>query len=81
MALSDVQAGRIGEFLLAVCAMLTSDGALAPFRFRAYPDRDDAAAPFRVQTRDLGPRLLKMISALPPATKPLPGARLVVIRR
>lgn len=175
MSISDVQAGRIGEHLLAVYAMLTSDGALVPFQvdadddhrdlvvavkgrsafvslqakacfqlgesgfvqsnatyfadsipsdpswiyvvvlvlelapvvwwvvpapdfnrltshsparggrevelhFRAYPDRDDAFAPFRVATRDLGPRLLELIAALPPDTKPLPGARLVITR-
>ena len=176
MALSDVQAGRIGEHLLAVYAMLTTEGALVPFQvdadddhrdlvvavkgqsafaslqakacfelgasgfvqsnatyfansiptapswiyvvvlvvdlapvvwwvmpapdfnrlashaparggrevelhFRAYPDRDDAAAPFRVSTRELGPRLLELIEALPPTTKPLPGARLVLATR
>ena len=176
MALSDVQAGRIGEFLLAVYAMLTTDGALVPFQvdadddhrdlvvavkgkstfaslqakacfhlgdsgfvqsnatyfsdsipkdpawiyvivlvldlkqvvwwvvpapdfnritsqsparagrevelhFRAHPDRDDAAAPFRLETRDLGPRLLALIDALPPAIEPMPGARLVLARR
>jgi hypothetical protein len=174
--LSDVQAGRIGEYLLAVYAMLTSGGELVPFQvdadddhrdlvvavkgrsafaslqakacfelgasgfvqsnatykedtiprdpawiyvvvlvldlapvvwwlvpapdfnrltsrapardgrevelhFRAHPDREDAFAPFRTQTRDVGPRLLEMISALPPSTKPLPGARLVMARR
>ncbi|HKW07890.1 MAG TPA: hypothetical protein VJS19_10025 [Candidatus Dormibacteraeota bacterium] len=176
MALSDVQAGRIGEYLLAVYAMLTSDGALVPFQvdadddhrdlvvavkgkstfaslqakacfalgesgfvqsnatyfadtiprepswiyvivlvrdlvpavwwvipapdfnsrvtqsparagrevelhFRAYPDRDDAFAPFRCQTKDLGPRLLAVIDALPPATEPQPGARLLLTKR
>ena len=176
MALSDVQSGRIGEFLLAIYAMLTTDGALVPFQvdadddhrdlvvavkgkstfaslqakacfelgesgfvqsnatyfensiprdpgwiyvivlvldlapvvwwvipapdfnriashsparggrevelhFRAHPDRDDAAAPFRVQTRDLGSRLLSLIDALPTATQPLSGARLVLARR
>jgi len=174
--ISDVQAGRIGEYLLAVYAMLTSDGALVPFQvdadddhrdlvvavkgksafaslqakacfslgasgfvqstapyrastiprdpawiyvivlvldlapvvwwlvpapdfnrltsrapargghevelhFRAYPDREDAFTPFRTQTKDVGPRLLEMINALPPATKPLPGARLVMATR
>jgi hypothetical protein len=174
--LSDVQAGRIGEYLLAVYSMLTSDGELVPFQveadddhrdivvavkgksafaslqakacfslgasgfvqsnatyfessipkdpswiyvvvlvldlapvvwwivpapdfnrltsraparagrkvelhFRAYPDRDDAFAPFRTQTKNVGPRLLDMINALPPATKPLPGARLLITRR
>jgi len=173
VALSDVQAGRIGEFLLAVYSMLTTDGALVPFQvdadddhrdlvvavkgkstfaslqakacfglgasgfvqsnatyfersipndpswiyvvvlvlelapvtwwvvpapdfnrltthsparggreielhFRAHPDRDDAFAPFRVDTGELGPRLMKLIAALPPSTKPLPGARLVL---
>jgi hypothetical protein len=176
MAISDVQAGRIGEFLLAVYAMLTTDGKLVPFQvdadddhrdlviaekgkstfaslqakacfelgdsgfvqsnatyfadsiprdpswiyvvvlvqdlapvvwwiipapdfnrltshsparggrevelhFRAHPNRDDAAAPFRVVTRDLGPRLLDLVDALPPSTKPVAGARLVLARR
>ncbi len=176
MNISDVQAGRIGEHLLAVYAMLTSDGALVPFQvdadddhrdlvvavkgksafaslqakacfslgasgfvqsnatyfestipsdpswiyvivlvldlapvvwwlvpapdfnrltsraparggrevelhFRAHPDRDDAFTPFRTQTIDVGPRLLDIINALPPDTKPLPGARLVLARR
>ncbi len=176
MALSDVQAGRIGEYLLAVYAMLTSGGALVPFQvdadddhrdlvvavkgkntfaslqakaclelgasgfvqsnatyredsiprdpswiyvmvlvlelapvvwwvvpapdfnrltthsparsgrkvelhFRAFPDRDDAFAPFRVPTSLLGPHLLGIIERLPPATRPLPGARLVMARR
>jgi hypothetical protein len=176
VGLSDVQAGRIGEHLLAVYAMLTSDGVLVPFQvdadddhrdlvvaekgkstfaslqakaclelgasgfvqsnatyfedtiprdpswiyvvvlvldlapvvwwvvpapdfnrltshsparhgrevelhFRAHPDRDDAFAPFRVATKDLGPRLLQLIDALEPTTKPVPGARLVMARR
>ncbi len=176
MALSDVQAGRIGEYLLAVYAMLTSDGELVPFQVdadddhrdlvvavkgksafaslqakaclelgasgfvqsnatyfeksiprdpswiyvivlvldltpvvwwvvpapdfnrltthsparggrevephsRAFPDRDDAFAPFRVSTKDLGTRLLTIIDALPPATKPLAGAHLVMSTR
>jgi len=176
MALSDVQSGRIGEYLLAVYAMLTSDGALVPFQvdadddhrdlvvaikgrsafaslqakacfelgasgfvqsnatyfvntiprdpawiyvivlvldlapvvwwvvpapdfnrlvtqsparegrevelhFRAYPDRDDAFMPYRIPTRELGTRLLNLIDALPPATEPLPGARLVLATR
>lgn len=175
MPLSDVQAGRSGEYLLAVYAMLTSGGELVPFEvdahddhrdlgvavkgrstfaslqakacfelgasgfvqsnatyfektiprdpswiyvvvlvldlvpvvwwvvpapdfnrltthsparegrevelhFRAYPDREDAFAPFRVRTPELGPRLMSLIDALPPATRPLPGARLVVAR-
>ena len=176
MALSDVQAGRIGEYILAVYAMLTTSGELVPFQvdadddhrdlvvavkgrsafaslqakacfelgasgfvqsnatyredsiprdpawiyvvvlvldlapvvwwlipapdfnrltshaparggrkvelhFRAHPDRDDAFAPFRCPTAAMGPRLLEMIAALPPATRPLPGARLVMSRR
>ena len=176
MALSDVQAGRIGEYLVAVYAMLTSSGDLVPFQvdadddhrdlvvavkgksafaslqakacfelgasgfvqsnatysaasiprdpswiyvvvlvldlapvvwwvvpapdfnrlatqsparngrevelhFRAFPDRDDAFAPFRIATPDLGSRLLQLIVALPPATKPLAGARLVMATR
>ena len=176
MAISDVQAGRIGEYLLAVYAMLTTGGQLVPFQvdadddhrdlvvavkgksafaslqakacfqlgasgfvqsnatysedsiptdpawiyvivlvldlapvvwwlvpapdfnrltshaparggrevelhFRAHPDRDDAFAAFRCATKDVGPRLLAMIGSLPPSTKPLPGARLVMVRR
>ncbi len=174
--LSDVQAGRIGEYLLAVYSMLTSDGELVPFQveadddhrdivvavkgksafvslqakaclslgasgfvqsnatyskesipkdpswiyvvvlvldlapvvwwivpapdfnrltsraparggrkvelhFRAYPDRQDAFSSFRTETKDVGPRLLEIINALPPATKPLPGARLLITKR
>ena len=171
--ISDVQAGRIGEYLLAVYAMLTTDGALVPFQvdadddhrdlvvavkgrsafaslqakacfelgesgfvqsnatyfessiprdpswiyvvvlildlapvvwwvvpapdfnrltshaparngreielhFRAHPDRDDAFARYRVVTSELGPRLLQLVSSLPPSTRPLPGARIVM---
>jgi hypothetical protein len=174
--LSDVQAGRIGEYLLAVYAMLTSGGDLVPFQveadddhrdivvaakgkstfaslqakaclslgatgfvqsnatysessipsdpswiyvvvlvldlapvvwwivpapdfnrltyraparqgrkielhFRAYPDRDDPFSQFRTETKNVGPRLLEIIEALPPATKPLPGARLLIAKR
>jgi hypothetical protein len=174
--LSDVQAGRIGEHLLAVYAMLTTNGELVPFQvdadddhrdlvvavkgksafaslqakacfelgasgfvqsnatyfedtiprdpswvyvivlvldlapvvwwlvpapdfnrltshsparkgrevelhFRAHPDSADAFAPFRTLTKDVGPRLLEIINALPPSTKPLPGARLVIAKR
>jgi hypothetical protein len=174
--LSDVQAGRIGEYLLAVYAMLTSTGELVPFHveadddhrdlvvaakgkssfaslqakacftlgasgfvqsnatyfessiptdpswiyvvvlvldlapviwwlvpapdfnrltsraparqgrkvelhFRANPDGKDAFAPFRTETKDIGPRLLEIIDALPLRTKPLPGARLLITRR
>lgn len=173
MALSDVQAGRIGEYLLAVYAMLTSGGQLVPFQvdadddhrdlvvavkgrstfaslqakacfelgesgfvqsnatyfessiprdpsflyvvvlilelapvvwwvvpapdfnrlasraparggreielhFRAHPTGDDAYAQFRVETKDLGPRLLEVVATLPPETRPLPGARMVL---
>ena len=39
--ISDVQAGRIGEYLLAVYAMLTSDGALVPFQVDADDDHRD----------------------------------------
>ncbi|TME00844.1 MAG: hypothetical protein E6I71_16310, partial [Chloroflexi bacterium] len=41
MGLSDTQAGRIGEYLLAVYAMLTSDGALVPFQVDADDDHRD----------------------------------------
>jgi hypothetical protein len=174
--LSDVQAGRIGEYLLAVYAMLTSSGELVPFHveadddhrdlvvaakgksafaslqakacfqlgasgfvqsnatyfessipkdpawiyvvvlvldlapvvwwvipapdfnrlasraparqgrkvelhFRARPDGADAFSQFRAETKDVGPRLLEVIASLPPSTKPLPGARLLITRR
>jgi len=174
--LSDVQAGRIGEYMLAVYAMLTSGGELVPFQveadddhrdlvvaakgenkfaslqakaclsvgasgfvqsnatypassipndpawiyvivlildlapvvwwlvpapdfnrlasqaparqgrrielhFRAHPDKQDKFSPFRTQTRDVGPRLLEIIAALPPATKPLRGAHLLITMR
>src|SRR5258708_17951424 len=39
--LSDVQAGRIGEYLLAVYAMLTSGGELVPFHVEADDDHRD----------------------------------------
>ncbi|TME40346.1 MAG: hypothetical protein E6I61_09420 [Chloroflexi bacterium] len=173
MQISDVQAGRIGEYLLAVYSMLTTDGALVPFQvdadddhrdlvvavkgrstfaslqakacfqlgesgfvqsnatyfentiprdpswiyvivlvldlapvvwwlvpapdfnrltshaparggrevelhFRAHPDREDAFTPFRTETKNVGPKLLEIINALPPDTKPLPGAHLVM---
>lgn len=176
MKLSDTQAGRIGEYLLSVYAMLTTDGDLVPFHveadddhrdlvvaskgksafaslqakacfalgasgfvqsnatyfqssiptdpswiyvvvlvldlapicwwlvpapdfnrltshaparqgrkvelhFRAHPDGKDAFSPFRTETKDVGPRLLELIAALPPSTKPLPGARLLLRRR
>jgi hypothetical protein len=174
--LSDVQAGRIGEYLLSVYAMITTDGVLVPFHveadddhrdivvaakgksafaslqakacfslgasgfvqsnatyfeksipsdpswiyvvvlvldlapvvwwlvpapdfnrltsraparqgrkvelhFRAHPDRKDAFSPFRTETKEVGPRLLEIIDALPAATKPLAGARLLIRRR
>src|SRR2546430_9168376 len=41
VALSDVQAGRIGEYLLAVYSMLTTDGALVPFQVDADDDHRD----------------------------------------
>jgi len=173
--LSDVQAGRIGEYLLSVYAMLTTGGTLVPFsvvadddhrdlvvvakgksafaslqakacfelgasgfvqsnatyfpnsipsqpswiyvvvlvlelapvvwwlvpapdfnrlsshaparggrkvelHFRAHPTGNDAFAPFRTETKDVGPRLLEIIDSLPPGTKPLRGARLLIRR-
>ena len=56
-------------------------GREVELHFRAHPERDDAFTPFRAQTRDVGPRLLALINALPPNTKPLPGARLVLATR
>jgi hypothetical protein len=43
--LSDVQAGRIGEYLLAVYAMLTSNGELVPFHVEADDDHRDIHQP------------------------------------
>ena len=39
--ISDVQAGRIGEYLLSVYAMLTTDGVLVPFQVVADDDHRD----------------------------------------
>ena len=39
--LSDVQAGRIGEYLCSVYAMLTTGGALVPFPVAADDDHRD----------------------------------------
>lgn len=175
MKLSDTQSGRIGEYLLSVYAMITTDGLLVPFHveadddhrdivvspkgkstyvslqakacfqlgasgfvqsnatyfansiptdpawvyvvvlvldlspvcwwlvpapdfnrltshaparggrkvelhFRAHPDKTDAFTPFRIETKDVGPRLMEIIDSLPANTKPLPGARLLIAR-
>jgi hypothetical protein len=48
--------------------------------FRAHPDKEDAFTPFRIQTKDVGPRLMEIIDALPANTKPLAGARLLITR-
>ena len=55
-------------------------GRKVELHFRALPDRDDAFTPFRMNTQDIGPRLLEVIDSLPPTTKPLPGARLLIRR-
>jgi hypothetical protein len=39
--LSDVQAGRIGEYMLTVYAMLTTGGELVPFQVDADDDHRD----------------------------------------
>jgi hypothetical protein len=56
-------------------------GRKVELHFRAYPDREDAFTPFRIETKDVGPRLLEIIDALPANTKPMPGARLLIRRR
>jgi hypothetical protein len=56
-------------------------GRKVELHFRAHPDKKDAFTPFRIQTKDVGPRLLKIIGALPAGTKPHPGARLLIRRR
>jgi hypothetical protein len=55
-------------------------GRKVELHFRAHPTGDDAFAPFRTETKDVGPRLLDIIDSLPPGTKPLQGARLLVRR-
>jgi len=59
---------------------LARGGREVELHFRAHPDREDAFAPFRTETRNVGPRLLEMIDALPPGTKPLRAARLLIRR-
>jgi len=159
--LSDVQAGRIGEYLLSVYAMLTTAGVLVPFSVVADDDHrdlvvaakgksafaslqakacfelgasgfvqsnatyfansipnqlswiyvvvlvldlapvvwwlvpapdsnritshapvqgDDVFTPFRTEAKHVGPHLLEIIDSLPPGTKPLRGARLLIRR-
>jgi hypothetical protein len=56
-------------------------GRKVELHFRAHPDREDVFSPFRTETKNVGPRLLEIIDALPAATKPLPGARLLIRRR
>jgi hypothetical protein len=56
-------------------------GRRVELHFRAHPDKNDKFAPFRTRTKDVGPRLLEIIAALPPATKPLLGARLLMTTR
>jgi hypothetical protein len=55
-------------------------GRKVELHFRAHPTGSDAFAPFRTETKDVGPRLLDIIDRLPPGTKPLRGARLLVRR-
>jgi hypothetical protein len=57
------------------------EGRKVELHFRAHPDRNDAFTPFRTATRDVGPKLLAVIDGLPPSTRPLPGARLLIRRR
>jgi hypothetical protein len=49
--------------------------------FRAHPEKTDKFSPFRTETKDVGPRLLELIAALPAATKPLAGAHLLMTKR
>ncbi|GAC1692871.1 MAG: hypothetical protein PVS2B1_16190 [Candidatus Dormibacteraceae bacterium] len=56
-------------------------GRRVELHFRAHPDKEDKLSRFRTQTKDLGPRLLEIIAALPQATKPLPGAHLLMTTR
>lgn len=70
--LSDVQAGRIGEYLLAVYAMLTSASGLVPFHVEADDDHRDLVVAAKGKSAFID---------LPATTKPLPGARLLIRRR
>ena len=56
-------------------------GRKVELHFRARPNGTDAFFPFRTETKNVGPRLLEVIASLPPSTKPLPGARLLIRRR
>ena len=56
-------------------------GRKVELHFRALPYRDDAFTPFRTETREVGPRLMKIIDALPRKTDLLLGARLLITRR
>ena len=56
-------------------------GRKVELHFRAHPHGEDVFTPFRTETKNVGPRLLDIISSLPPGTKPLRGARLLVRRR
>jgi hypothetical protein len=49
-------------------------GGRETLAFRAYPDRTDAFAPFRVPPLELGPRLLQVIDSL---TEPIPRHLLI----
>jgi hypothetical protein len=55
-------------------------GRRVELHFRAHPSRTDAFTPFRTETKNVGPRLVEMIDNLPPGTKPLAGARLLMRR-
>lgn len=55
-------------------------GRKVELHFRAHPRGKDAFSTFRTETKDIGPRLLEIIDSLPPRTKPLPGARLLLRR-
>jgi hypothetical protein len=56
-------------------------GRKVELHFRAHPTGVDAFTAFRTETKDVGPRLLEVLAGLPPATKPVPGARLLIRRR
>jgi hypothetical protein len=56
-------------------------GRKIELHFRAHPEKNDAFTQFRTETKDVGPRLLEIIDALPPSTKPIPGAQLLVAKR
>ncbi|HVH62687.1 MAG TPA: hypothetical protein VNA65_03700 [Candidatus Dormibacteraeota bacterium] len=64
MPLSDVQAGRAGEYLHAVYAMLTSQGELVPFQVDADDDHRDLVVAIKGKSALIPGARLVMTKAL-----------------